>query len=238
MDVNDGVLNLINQLFRLGEHPTSNPHEAANALERAQALLLKHNLTRSQLTVGTEAPATDHIGMVDIKEDAGYSWKSRLANVIAKASLCYLVSTPSAKTMHLFGSRANVLAVVRMFQWTAQELERQALGDWRAYKADSGTEASRTWKSAFYDGAINTIRRRLQPPIDAFTAGTGRALVLANTAKVQAAVSKIYPHTTKGTHTTRRDSDGYGAGMEAGRNVRFGPQGAISGGQRALSVGH
>ena len=236
MQPTDDILQRIDKLFRLGEHPTSNPGEAANALGLAQNLLLKYNLTRESIKT-SDAPTTEGIGKVEIRNDTGHDWKVRLAGVIARANLCSIVNDASNKTTHLFGTQSNVLAVVKMFDWIARELEFQAMRDWKEYKADSGTEASRTWKGAFFDGAIGVLRARLQAPVDAFAQGEGMALVLANTTRVEAAKHKVFPNLSNGRHTVRRDSDGYGAGRQAGSNVRFGTQGSLSGGARALAAG-
>lgn len=235
MDTN--LLTRIEALFRLGEHVTSNPHEAAVALGKAQALLLEHNLTRSQVKTGGEAPTTEGVGKVEIKNDTGHVWRVRLASTIARANLCTVVNDSSNKTTHLFGSQTNVLAVVKMYDWLSKELDFQAVRDWKAYKADSGTEASRTWRAAFYDGAIAILRDRLQKPVDAFTQGAGSAIVLANDARVKAARDKVFPFLGQSRHSVRYTSDGYGAGRQAGSRVSFGPQGAISGGARALGAG-
>ena len=236
MQPTDDILQRIDKLFRLGEHPTSNPGEAANALGLAQAMLLKHNLTRESIRT-VDAPTTEGVGKVEIHNDTGHDWKVRLASVIAKANLCTVVNDSNTKTTHLFGARTNVLAVVKMFDWITRELEFQAMRDWKEYKADSGTEASRTWKGAFFDGAIVAVRDRLQPPVDTFAQGEGRSLVLANDARVKAARDKVFPSLGRSRHTVRRDSDGYGAGKRAGAGVRFGAQGSLTGGARSLSAG-
>ena len=233
------VLTRIEALFRLGEHSTANPYEAANAIALAQALLLEHNLTRAAINVnGAGAAPLEGVGQVQIKNTTGHDWRVRLASTIARANLCMVVNDTSEKTAHLFGTQTNVLAVVQMFDWLARELESQAIRDWKAYKADSGTEASRTWRTAFYDGAIAALRIRLEKPKEVFAAtGAGSAIVLANDTRVKAARDRVFPHLGKSRHSVRSGSDGYGAGRQAGNGVRFGPQGAIGGGARALSIG-
>ena len=49
MTISDSVLDKIKALLRMAEHPNSNEHEAALALERAQALLFEHNLSRADV---------------------------------------------------------------------------------------------------------------------------------------------------------------------------------------------
>ena len=233
------VLTRIEALFRLGEHSTSNLHEAANAIALAQALLLQHNLTRANInTNGAGVPTTEAIGQVQIKNTVGHAWRMRLAATIARTNLCMVVNDASNKTAHLFGTQTNVLAVVQMFDWLARELEHQAIRDWKAYKADGGTEASRTWRTAFYDGATAALRTRLEKPKEEFAStSAGSAIVLANDTRVKLARDRVFPYLTTGRRSVRSGSDGYGTGRQAGSNVRFEPQGALAGGARALGPG-
>lgn len=237
--MNDSILTKIEALFRLGEHATANPQEAANALACAQALLLEHNLTRACINTNGEAPTTQAIGKVEIKNTTGHNWKVRLLETIARANLCMVIDDPANKKAHVFGTETNVLAVVQMFDWLARELEFQAIRDWKAYKADGGTVASRTWRASFNHGAINALHRRLAKPKEEFAAGAGSAIVLANDTRVKAAVDRVFPNLAAGrrrTHSVNRD--GFNSGRQAGGSVTLGPQGAIAGGMRVLGSGH
>ena len=233
--MNQHILDQIDKLFRLGEHPTTNPSEAANALAIAQKLLLKHNLTRASVGPAADMPTDNKVGKVEIKDDTGHTWKCSLVNVIARANLCFVVNSAGQKVSHVFGTQSNVLAVVKMFDWVSRELEYQAMRDWRDYKAHCGTESSRTWKAAFFNGAIVAIRDRLQPQVTTFANGEGKALVLANDATVKAARDRVFPHLGTSRRSINYGSDGYGAGKQAGAGVRFGAQGSLNGGARALS---
>lgn len=232
--IREDVLARIQALFRLGEHSTANPYEAANAIERAQALLLEHNLTRQAIGVSQQIPTTEGVGKVEIVSDSGHDWRVRLLNVIAKANLCRVVNDQSKKTGVLFGTQTNVLAVVQMYDWLSRELLAQSLAGWKAY---TGRDTVRAWKGAFFDGATAILRDRLQRPVDTFAQGAGNAIVLANDARVKMAVDKIFPILGRSRHTVRSSSDGYGAGRHAAAGMRLGPQGAISGGARALGAG-
>ena len=235
-ETKDDIIHRIEALFRLGEHPTSNPHEAANALQLAQTLLLKYNLDRAALSATDQAPTTEGIGKIEIKDDTGHTWKVRLASTIARANLCCVVNSSYSKTTHVFGTRTNVVAVVKMFEWITRELEIQAMHDWKQYKANDGYEHGRTWKTAFFDGAIGILHQRLQKPLDSFAQGSGRELVLANDIRVKAARDKVFPNLTTGSRRVNYSSGGYASGKVAGSKVRLSPQGAISGGQRALAA--
>ena len=236
--VTDSIIERIQALLRMAEHPNSNEHEAAIALERAQAMLLENNLTRASVNTGPEAATTpDPVGKVEV----GYkvSWESTLLNTIAKANLCRVIGSRAGEhKAHLFGAKGNVLTVLAMFEWVKEQLETVALREWTEYKAGRGSESSRSWRPAFFLGACLVLQKRLAPPLQAFAAGPGRALVLSNDQRVSLAVKSVFPHLGSSRTTINYGSDGYGAGQRAGANVRFGRTAALGyGGQQQLAGG-
>ena len=238
MEQSDKLLEKIRALLRMAEHPGSNPYEAAVALEKAQALLLEHNLERAQVVTGqSDARPDDTIGMVDLSEPrAVYPWRIRLCNTIAKSSLCHVVGTQQKGVIHLFGTRTNVRVVLEMYYWIAEQLERISNEEYRAYKADEGTAAKTAWRNAFFLGALGTLKTRLDKPYQTFAATTGRELVLVNDKALQVAAHKVFPTTGKGNSWRPRAADGFGAGQSAGRNVSMSRPSALSAG-RALGAG-
>lgn len=233
---NGDTIDKIKKLLRMAEHPNSNEHEAAIALERAQKLLLENNLTRESVKLEDAPTAQAGIGKVDGTEPHGYAWKTMLIHVIAKANLCTVIQTKRYKQWHLFGARENVLGVLEMFRWVTPQLEEMADRGLRAYKASGGRENGRTWKTGFYFGATATIKARLQPAMDTFAATTGHELVLVNEALVKAAVLRVYPKMKTGHRRYIRSNDGYLAGREAGAAVRLKAQKPITS-ARALEKG-
>ena len=234
----DNVLERIQALLRMAEHPNSNEHEAAIALERAQAMLLEHNLSRASVNTGPEAAqgAPSPIGKVEVGYDT--LWHSSLLNTIALKNLCKVIRDPSESKCHLFGARDNVLTVVSMYQWCKEQLDSMALRDFTTYKRERGSESSRTWKAAYFAGATVVLRDRLAPPLATFSAGPGRALVLVNDSRVAAAVKSVFPHVGSSRRSVNYGSDGYGAGKRAGESVRFGRTAALGyGGQKQLAGG-
>lgn len=234
--VTESVANKIRQLFAMAEHPNSNENEAAIALEKAQELLFRHNLTRGDIvspdnTASTAAPG---IGKIDGTESDGYVWKRYLLNVIAKNSLCSVVVSPSKKQWHLFGTYDNVKAVLEMYHWITPELERIALTAWREYKANGGYESARTWKQSFFMGASNTINKRLAESLNTFSQYAGRELVIYNKDAVSTAVRKIFPCLGHASSRYSGSSAGYSAGQRAGSNLHLRPQHKLSTGRLAL----
>ena len=234
MNDQDTLLHTIRQLFTLAEHETANEHEAAVALEKAQALLLKHNLTRGAVDTQDTAHAPEGIGKVEVHEDAGYSWRRSLLNIIAKNNLCTVIGQPDRKIANLFGSQSNVRSVLEMYYWILAQLPRLAS---LAYKDYEGYENKRTFNAGFYRGATNTISQRLGKPMDAFRAGNGRSLVLVNDARLAAAVKSVFPYTVRSRSRTTI-GDGYYHGQQAGHEVTFGRSPGLQGPVKALGSGH
>jgi len=220
--ISETITQKIQHLLAMAEHPNSNPNEAAFAMERAQELLLKHNVTRSQVIDNSQIQETPAgIGVIDRTEANGFSWKSILLNVLAKANLCYVIRTPHENKLHLFGTYDNVKAVLEMFDWIILQMIPMALKGYTDYKNQGGYESKRSWNTGFYYGVIETIKTRVTPAYQTFANGDGKSLVLYNDKALSTAVHKVFPYTT---HSSRRVGGGYDgriAGRIAGKNISF-----------------
>jgi len=236
MTISDSLLDKIKALLAMAEHPNSNEHEAALALERAQALLFANNLSRADVMSENYNEVPAGIGKIDGMESDGYSWKVLLLNTLAKATLCSIVITSHKKQWHLFGTYENVQTVLEMYHWVIPQLETMANSGYKQYKLH-GYETSRTWKAGFYRGAIKTIHDRLDKPLQDFTAGKGNAIVLYNSKALSTAVHKVFEHLGTSRMGGSSSYDGVNAGRQAGHNVTLTPQRKISGGTLALGCG-
>jgi len=237
MTISDSLLDKIKALLAMAEHPNSNEHEAALALERAQALLFANNLSRADIKSDNYNATPAGIGEMDGFEADGYSWKVTLLNVLAKATLCRIILGSQHKAWHIFGTFENVQTTLEMYHWVIPQLETMAANGLKTYKNGGGYENGRTFKNGFYYGAIRTIKERLEKPLQDFTNGNGKAIVLYNDKALSSAVNKIFPrlgHTHLGS---TRSSDGISAGRQAGHNITLTPQRKLSG-TLALGCGH
>jgi Protein of unknown function (DUF2786) len=236
MTISDSLLDKIRALLAMAEHPNSNEHEAALALERAQALLFANNLSRADIKSDSYNATPAGIGKIDGIEQDGFSWKILLLNTLAKATLCRIVIGSRSKTWHIFGTYDNVQTTLEMYHWVIPQLETMAINGWLAYKTH-GYEPCRTFKTGFYNGAIHTIKERLQKPLDDFTYGNGKAIVLYNDKAVTMAVSKIFPRLGHTSYGRTSSYDGVSAGRTAGQNVTLTPQRKLTN-TLALNAGH
>ncbi len=220
--IDNTITEKIAKLLAMAEHPNSNQNEAAIALEKAQELLLKHNLTRGDI-INNEPGTPTGIGQLSITESDGYAWKRSLASVLAKSNLCRVIGAPSSKSWHIFGSYDNVKSVIEMYNWITLQLVFMANRDFRAYKNDEGTERGQTWKLGYYQGAIQSIENRLAPPMQAFSYGSGHDLVIHNAASLTTAVRKVFPSLKTSYSHAANSRDGRSAGREAGQGMTLSP---------------
>ena len=219
----------IQKLLAMAEHPKSNENEAALALERAQELLLRHNLTRADVINDNGTGVPSGIGQLSHKEAEGYAWKRDLAAILATANLCRVIGQPSCKSWSIFGAYDNVRSVMEMYNWITLQLSFMANREYRDYKNDEGTERGQTWKAGFYNGALSAIRDRLTKPMDDFKYGTGKDLVVVNDEALKIAVHKIFPHLQSRRASNGGGNDGRSNGRRYAQSMALAPQRQLGG---------
>lgn len=97
-DNNDKLLDKIRKILALASSP--NEHEAARAMERAQAMLVEHNLSMSDVAMESKAEDEVIVDGVDDKTDS-VPWIRRLAMGVASLYFCkYFFS-------HIYDPRPN-----------------------------------------------------------------------------------------------------------------------------------
>jgi len=220
--VDESILDKIKALLAMAEHPNSNEHEAAIALEKAQELLLQYNLTRDDIQ--SESGIRFHgIGMASGIERHGFPWKRNIMNVIAKSTLCRVIINRSFKKWTLFGTEPNVKATLEMYRWVVIQLDDIAMNSFAMYKRRGGYEHGRTWKISFFAGACIAIEDRLKKPFVEFAAGSGKELVVLNNKALDEAVNKVFPKLSNIRSGQALSRDGFTAGKSAGNKVTFAP---------------
>jgi hypothetical protein len=104
----DDVVERIRKLLRLAEDAGATEAEAAAALERANALLIRHNLTMDAIAVASgEQPA---VGEHQIRTGWAGSWRGSLLGILARHNLCSPIISRQGKvdTVVVVGRPANV----------------------------------------------------------------------------------------------------------------------------------
>ncbi|MGI8492835.1 MAG: DUF2786 domain-containing protein, partial [Acidimicrobiales bacterium] len=132
----DDVVERIRKLLRLAEDAGATEAEAAAALERASALLLRHNLSMDQVAVasGEGPPITEH----PIRTGWAGSWRGTLLGILARHTLCSPIVSRQGKvdTVIVVGRPANVQATHALYDWIAAQLERFGLEEWSTFSQE------------------------------------------------------------------------------------------------------
>ena len=129
----DDVVERIRKLLRLAEDAGATEAEAASALERANALLIRHNLTTDSIAVS----AGDKPVVTEDRIRTGWagSWRGSLVGILARHNLCSPSISRQGRvdTVVLVGRPANMQATLAMFDWIAAQLERFTQQEWVAF---------------------------------------------------------------------------------------------------------
>ena len=163
----DKVIDRIRKLFRLSQ--SDNPHEAANALARAQRLMMQHRIEQCQLA----DPEEDEIKLwQDEPIDSGHTippWKQAIGGAIAELNDCLClvsdrrIQPGNLRVMMVAGRRSDFEACVAMYEWIIGTIDRLALGANRRLGETRYASAGlgRRWLNSFRHGAGTEVEDRL-----------------------------------------------------------------------------
>lgn len=246
----DKLLDRIAKLMALSEH-NSNENEAASAAQKAQDMLLQFNLTAEHVRENSarrEASAREPIGHAwydghrSATGETEVDWKLRLAFVVARGNLCKVIHFPTTKRLLWIGRTSNREVAQFIYETLIMDLESIAARNWstvlemRKYEARTGksvfpagyeewrTIHGRSWKQAFFFGAVAKIKDRLTKSMDDFrSAPDSKALVVNEEGSLT-----LYYQTTfggrLGTSAAKNrslDSAAYAMGQKAAGSLRF-----------------
>lgn len=158
MSLPNAVLDRARKLLALAGSP--NPHEAAAAAARANALIREHRLEAwlaDEQLAESDPIEDDRAHPIDAARRIR-PWRAALAGVLASANGClaYTLATPGRDVLVLVG-RADDRAAVRVL-WDA--LVHQI--EWLS--ATHGPSRDRRWHEAFRLGVVDAVRTRLSEP--------------------------------------------------------------------------
>lgn len=224
----DSIVNTIRHLLALAQDAGATQPEAELAMERAQAMLLKHNLAVADIEQRTGS-APQGVGKLDLDFDGGSSdWRQRLVNVLALGNLCKTVR--SGDKISVFGRADNVRVVVSLYLWLVEQLEPLQIQAKGEYTGDRHGFTRQWWC-----GAAQAIHERLQAALRVAAPDT-RALMIRNETALDAAIRKVYPHLVSRRRSVSQGA-AYQAGAAAGRGASLSRPGRLSGGYLALGSG-
>jgi hypothetical protein len=230
--------------------------EAASALEKAQELLLRYNLSEQEVQAhadGNEA-LRRKVGQQDVEVAAGFKWRASLLGAIARANLCRIVVNDEGErgTIHVFGNQENVRVVLDMWAWVSEQLERLGFASLREYMQplqqgrwdfhEDGTVTPRPWTpkgdeseaiylAGFYRAAVQRIGKRLESAMRRFQAESDqtRALVVVSGRELLEAMDRVFPRRGSWSGMPNYGHDGMKAGAQAGDRVKLTRDPSLSG---------
>jgi hypothetical protein len=247
------LLERVKKLLRLAAHGSgATEAEASAALDRANALLLKANLTMGDVATGAadgiasgdltrEDLQTGHTDIVITNED----WKIDLARAIAKANLCKVIThrgrdlgraakwkTWAETTISIIGLPANREVVIELFQWVLNQIDGRGGLYGTAYQAEYGPKwapkPSVTSPRDFRYGFHNGISKRLVERVEEHAGASGRVATITALATAHDQRNMSYARATwEGlgagfSQNTRQDAAAWSSGYAAGNRVSLG----------------
>lgn len=217
---NKQVIERIQKLLALSQ--SSNEHEAALALAKAQALLAEHNLSMAEVQVRTGGKASylqRHFMLAGQDQ-----WRRGLMTMLARFNFCDVVYWRGTAKVAVVGESENIEAVSMMYRFIEEQLEHLASAGYARYVRLGGQSHVRSWKSSFYLGALQTITQRLQAERAKLEASSNncRALLVVKDTDLKEAMERLHPEVRRrAVRYAANAPDGLSAGREAGHQVRF-----------------
>lgn len=154
METDEKILDKVRKLLALAEHPNTNEHEASLAYERAQELILKHNIDHFRLSDVADVSAVVRGDMAVTVEQ----WTQILIGVVARDNFCQAIKV-GRFDIAIIGRPHNVEFTRELFSWLRIQVE--AISD-RAVAGYSGPISSRKWANSFRHGMVDRIAARLR----------------------------------------------------------------------------
>lgn len=210
-----------------GNNPSEK--EAALAAEKAQELLIRHNLTMADVPLSSAAAER-------VVEEFGESGRWRayeksLMTVVAKAHLCKALIGRKG-IVSFIGRESNAQVARYMFGYLRETIYRLGLESWMENKPKFHGVHGKTYIGSFGLGAVKRIGERLDTR--RFGNGGTRALVLREGAAASRFIAGKY-RVRKSRASVRSFSSGaYENGVEAGRHVTLAAGGVGAGNRRRM----
>ena len=235
--MHNSVEEKIRALLRLANDAGASEHEASLAMERAHALLLKHNLDIATIELGEDSEVEQ---VVDEAFGKNYSqkWRRVLAGAIAKHNYCHTfryTSPDGVVVFRIVGRPHNVAATREMAIWLmgqVADLTRERWGIEANVLEQTGDTKEQDWKDGFAFGIITRLKERLaeQKAGEEGRDSNVRALVVDLASETNGFMEGAYPNLV--SRTVRFDGAAYNVGVRAADDVSISPEGRQVGGER------
>ena len=204
---------------------SSVPGEAAAAASKLQEILLKYNLDMEDI----EEDSPD-AGDRYIKEDLELgatsgnmiNWRRILLSGIARSLMCAAFGYQGTPKMVIVGQKHNIEIVRHFYDYLSYEISRLADTTWEKARRKT-REHGRSWKSSFYNGAVDVVVQRLEEKYQQVSQQDNhtRALALRSEQDLDDAVWKMIGRVRKNTVRQRYSKSGYSRGARVGKKFNL-----------------
>ena len=231
---NENIIELIKKCFALSGSP--NEHEAARAMEKAQELLEKYNLSLADVAVRVKSEIIRQYYNVLGR----FLWRKMLVVYIAQRNFCqgYMISGRAGRDVVLIiGREVNVAATVEMVNWILPQVERLGRQAARQHNPredfeGEGCVSKQRFRNSFCLGLVTRVNNRLyeaQQERAACNVNT-KALVVNLRAEVDDWVKENLSMGRGGQGARNESWGGYSAGRSAGDSVSLRKASKLKGG--------
>jgi hypothetical protein len=231
----DQVVKRVQALLRLGE--STNPHEAALAAQKAQELMLQHNIDFADLAdneLGPEEFGVDFYYIASLHVSSGaiaadINWKRLLLTAAAHSLLCEVIGYGRLVGKHaIVGQPSNVKVVKYLYEYLASEITRLADLAWTESDAnissgipDVDRQRYLNWIVSFKLGAVQSVYMRLQEQYAKTTqaSDTAYSIITGLEAQREEAVRRHFGELPTEDPQVRAQASAFEAGQQAGQNI-------------------
>lgn len=222
----DTIEERIRLLLALAHDAGATEAEASLAMERAHALLLKHNLDMIEVEANGKDAKVQTIVDEEFTIDYAGNWRLALTNVLAKHNYCRCIGT-GGTGCRIIGRSHNVAVTKDMSLWIQGQVADLSYERWAIESSGVGDGVGeiqeRDWKDGFAFGIITRLKERLaeQKAHEEGLDSNVRALVVDFAKENEAFINEAYGELIN-TRTTF-NSQAYGVGVTAADRVSLSP---------------
>jgi hypothetical protein len=224
MSKKESIIAKMKKLFSLAK--SDNPNEAKVAMERAQDMMIKHNIEMREVKADNTYTSAESDGFKRESMEDKYI-NSILTNYfyvdIVKGGTRY-----GEKRFTYVGEASNV----EMAMYVRDYLLRTFQTLWKKYKKEHNLQSSS--KQSFYLGLFKGFCAKMEEQLAQAVESYGKELVLVKDPKVEEKVQEMFPNASKMPSKKVRNSDpgAYNDGFEKGKKINVN-RGVGDGGAKA-----
>lgn len=223
----DRIFKILKDLLLITQHKSSTPGEIENASMKVQEMLLKYNLSLSDVQSRGEKKSVGE-KLFDLAGKQGRhdsDWVCSLVNVLAKNNLCRALYFPQHKRMSVIGQDHNVEIVLYLTDQLIPRINQACKDAWVTYQPAGGDEKRNTFRRGFLKGCVAGIASKLQQQKERMEQENNNilALVRVSSTAVNEYVDKKYSlaKPNKNSGKLRKSSDSKFLGFQAGQNMQI-----------------